>query len=140
MSMEQQRDWQSDQWGDGESIHQASEPIREDAPRPVDAPLERGSEQTIKLTTHTLGLEPYVLIRAVPDGDDIRIKVDHNDVEGGSGASIALLYVLNLPAEQNPLTAAIKAVIDANPDDQAIVEGLHLFAEFCDIPMPESGR
>ena len=111
----------------------------EDAPGPVDEPAD--TRQTITLTTHTLGLEPYVLIRAVPEGDgDIKIKVDHNDVEGGSGASIALLYVLNLPAEQNPLTAAIKAVIDANPDDQAIVEGLHLFAEFCDIPMPESGR
>jgi hypothetical protein len=103
-----------------------------------DLPAARGRE-TIALTTYTLGLEPYVLIRAVPDGDDLRIKVDHNDTEGGSGASLALLYVLNLPADDNPLTAAIKAVIDANPDAHEVPEVLALFAEFCDIPMPESG-
>lgn len=118
-----------------------------DSPEPatITAGVAGGS---VKLTQHILGLEPYVLIRAVkvdPESDDaddddgLRLKVEHND----SGASLAALYVLNLPREQNPFTAAVKAVLDANaehPDYQAIVEALHLFAEFCDFPMPESGR
>jgi hypothetical protein len=87
----------------------------------------------ITLTTHTLGLEPYVLIRAVPDGDDLRLKVEHND----DGAALAALYLLNLPAADNPLTAAIKAVVEANPDFPEAPDVLRIFAEFCDIPMPE---
>lgn len=100
--------------------------------------------ETIELRQHTLGLDPYVLIRAVkvdPDdeGDDgFRLKVEYGG--GASGGELAALYVLNLPAAQNPLTAAIKAVIDANPDDDAVLATLRLFAEFCDVPMPESGR
>lgn len=128
----------------------------EDAPSVDTTTLDESREvevdastygQRIVLTTHTLGFEPYVLIRAVkgePDPDDsdddgIRLKIEHND----DGPQLALLYVLNLPAEQNPLTAAIKAVIDANyehPDGAIIAEALAMFAEFCDIPMPESGR
>jgi hypothetical protein len=113
--------------------------------QPVDEPIEitAGSAVgSITLTNHTLGLDPYVLIRAVKtapedaDDDGLRLKVEHND----DGAALATLFVLNLPADQNPITAAIKAVIDANPDDQAIVEALHLFAQFCDVPMPESGK
>jgi hypothetical protein len=95
---------------------------------------------SVTLSTFTLGLNPYVLIQAIPDGEDLRIKVDHNDTEGGTGASIALLYVLNLPAEQNPLTAAIKAVCDANRDDDSVAATLRLFADFCDIPWPEYGK
>lgn len=105
----------------------------------VDASTYR---QKITLTTHTLGLDPYVLIQAIKvapddDGDDgLRLKVEHND----DGAALAALYLLNLPAATNPITAAIKAVIDANPDEPAFVEALSLFASFCDVPMPESGR
>lgn len=110
-------------------------------PESVDGdPYDRPA-QTITLTQHTLGLEPYVLIRAVqgeadPDDaedDGLRLKVEHND----DGAALATLFVLNLPAEQNPITAAIEAVIDANPDNDAVRATLALFAEFCDVPMPE---
>lgn len=96
---------------------------------------------SVTLTQHLLGLEPYVLIRAVKvdpedEGDDgLRLKVEHND----SGVALAAMYVLNLPAESNPITAAIKAVIDANGEFPEVAEVLGLFAEFCDVPMPESG-
>lgn len=127
------------------SAEQAN-PTTLDQPADVeaDATTLDGRTQTIKLTQHVLGMEPYILIRAVktdPDDEDddgLRLKVEHND-----SAELATLFVLNLPAESNPLTAAIKSVLDANaehPEYQAIVEALHLFAEFCDIPMPESGR
>lgn len=122
----------------------------EDGPRPVtleerrevgvDASTYRDS---ITLTTHTLGLDPYVLIRAVklaPDDEDddgLRLKIEFGG--GAEGPELAALYLLNLPADQNPLTAAIKSVIDANPDEHAVPEVLAMFAEFCDIPMPESG-
>jgi hypothetical protein len=116
-------------------------PIEEPREAEVDASTYR---EPITLRTHTLGLDPYVLIRAVkratdgddPDDDGLRLKVEHND----DGAALAMLYVLNLPAADNPLTAAIKAVIDANPDAPEVPEVLAMFAEFCDIPMPESGR
>jgi hypothetical protein len=85
-----------------------------------------------------------VLIRATratgnpEDGDDgLRLKIEFGG--GAEGPELAALYLLNLPADQNPLTAAIKAVIDANPDEHAVPEVLAMFAEFCDIPMPESG-
>jgi hypothetical protein len=100
--------------------------------------------ETITLTTHTLGLDPYVLVRAVkldPDDEDddgLRLKIEFGG--GAEGPELAALYLLNLPADQNPLTAAIKSVIDANPDAHEVPEVLALFAEFCDIPMPESGR
>lgn len=103
--------------------------------------------QTITLTQHMLGLEPYVLIRAVKadpedeDDDGLRLQIEQGG--GATGGELAALFLLNLPAEQNPLTAAVKAVLDANaehPDYQAMVETLGLFAEFCDFPMPESGR
>jgi hypothetical protein len=103
-------------------------------------PISEG--ESITLTTHTLGLEPYVLIRAVKaepkdeNDDGLRLKVEHND----DGAALATLYVLNLPADQNPITAAIKAVIDANPDDRTVPEFLAQFASFLDVPMPESGK
>lgn len=96
------------------------------------------------LTTHTLGLDPYVLIQAVKaepedeNDDGLRLRVEHGG--GASGAELATLFVLNLPAEHNPLTAAIKSVIEANPGRDEVGEVLALFAEFCDIPMPESGR
>lgn len=96
--------------------------------------------ESITLTTHTLGLDPYVLIRAVkidPDdaGDDgLRLKIEHGG--GAEGPDLAALYVLNLPAEENPLTAAIAAVIRGNPDHPCVTEVLRLFAEFCDLPMP----
>lgn len=129
----------------------------EDGPRPTPLAEARPLDQTIEieanastyrdsitLTTHTLGLDPYVLIRAVKvdpdeDGDDgLRLKIEFGG--GAEGPELAALYVLNLPAAQNPMTAAIKAVIDANPDEHAVPEVLAMFAEFCDIPMPESGR
>jgi hypothetical protein len=138
-----------------------SNPIR-DEPRPVDEPVEAHVDAvvaanddvvtkagfeggTVELLTVTLGLDPYVLIRAFkakPDDEDddgLRLKVNHN----AQGAALAALYLLNMPAETNPITAAIKAVLDANgehPDYQVMVETLSLFAEFCDVPMPESGR
>jgi len=131
------------------------DPRAPDMPEATQADIESAAEQWdeakgilgVTLTQHWLGLEPYILIRAKqldaddregPDDDGLRLKVEHND----EGPNLALLYVMNLPAEQNPLTAAIKAVLDANterPDYQVMVETLHLFAEFCDIPMPESG-
>jgi len=119
----------------------------EEPRRVVDVPHEQAREEQhdattyaekITLTTHTLGLEPFVLIRAIktapedPDDDGFRLKIEHND----QGASLATLYVLNLPADQNPLTAAIRAVIDANPDRPEVAEVLALFAEFVDLPMP----
>jgi hypothetical protein len=116
---------------------------------PYDVTTTAGySGGSIELTNVTLGLEPFILIRAKtldeddregPDDDGLRLKTLHND----EGPNLALLYVMNLPAEQNPLTAAIKAVLDANADraDYPVMsETLHLFAEFCDIPMPESGK
>jgi hypothetical protein len=132
----------------------------EEHPQPVDTPVEvrhdearevevdastygGGVSSSITLTTHTLGLDPYVLIRAVavaPDAEDddgLRLKVESGG--DGEGAALAMLYLLNLPAEANPLTAAIKAVIDANPDRHEVAEVLATFAESCDIPMPESG-
>jgi hypothetical protein len=113
--------------------------MTEMTPENVDGdPYDRPA-QTVTLTQHTLGLEPYVLIRAVkrdPDDDEddgLRLKVEHNN----DGVALATLFVLNLPAEQNPITAAIEAVIDANPDNDAVRATLALFAEFCDVPMPE---
>lgn len=106
---------------------------------PYDRPVDTSTcAESITLTTHTLGLEPYILIRAVKtdpedEGDDgLRLKVEHND----DGAALATLYVLNLPAASNPLTAAIKAIIDANPDNFEVRNVLALFAEFVDLPMP----
>jgi hypothetical protein len=116
--------------------------------RPLDQTVEVEANastygQAITLTTHTLGLDPYVLVRAVklaPDDEDddgLRLKIEFGG--GAEGPELAALYLLNLPAAQNPLTAAIKSVIDANPDAHEVPEVLALFAEFCDIPMPESG-
>jgi hypothetical protein len=126
-----------------------SNPIQ-DTPQPVDGPTEVDygpRTETVKLTQHVLGMEPYVLIRAVkvepdegdPDDDGLRLKVEHNN----QGPALATMFVLNLPVEQNPITAAIKSVLDANgehPDYQVMVETLGLFADFCDVPMPESGK
>lgn len=103
--------------------------------------------QTVTLTQHMLGLEPYVLIRAVKTApedesdDGLRLSIEQGG--GAMGGELAALFLLNLPAEENPFTAAVKAVLDANaehPDYQAMVDTLGLFAEFCDFPMPESGR
>lgn len=114
--------------------------------RPIeDAPLPAGDvERTIKLTQHTLGLDPYVLIRAVkadldPDDeadDGFRLQVEYGG--GADGPDLACLLVLNLPAEQNPFTAAIKAVIEQTGAARAmrVDEVLGLFAQYCDIPMP----
>jgi hypothetical protein len=115
--------------------------------RAADVDGDPYDRPTITLTTHTLGLDPYVLIQAIKvnpsdeNDDGLRLKIEHGG--GSSGAELAALFVLNLPADQNPLTAAIKAVLDANaehPDYQVMVETLVLFADFCDVPMPESGR
>jgi hypothetical protein len=97
--------------------------------------------ETIELKTHMLGLHPYVLIQAIVnepvDGDDDGIRLRMEQGGGILGAELATLFVISLPAEDNPFTAAIKAVIDANPERPEVVEVLSLFAEFCDLPMPE---
>lgn len=122
----------------------------EDGPQTIEEPREVEVDastyrDSITLTTHTLGLDPYVLIRAVklaPDDEDddgLRLKIEFGG--GAEGPELAALYLLNLPADQNPLTAAIKAIIDANGSARefSISQVLAMFAEFCDIPMPESG-
>lgn len=112
----------------------------EELPIVVSADEPPATRRTIQLTQHMLGLDPYVLIRAVKvDGEDdeddgFRLKVEYGG--GAEGPDLAALYLLNLPADQNPITAAIKAVIEANPDEPVIGEVLATFAEFCDVPMP----
>ncbi len=117
----------------------------------IDGPIEDRRriplppEPATEIRGFTIPMDaPYILIRAEqtptddPEVDDVALRVDHND----EGPNLALLYIMSLPAEQNPLTAAVKAVIDAQQEHSAstVREVLTLFAEFCDIPMPESGK
>lgn len=107
---------------------------------PADPP--RGTPETITLSQHMLGLEPYLLIRVFTkpeaereDDDGFRLRVESGG--GAQGPDLGALYLLNVPAAQNPLTAAIKDMIQANPDAPQVREVLAAFADHCDIPMPE---
>lgn len=113
---------------------------------PADPPAG-ALTSTVTLTQHMLGLEPYLLIRVemIPEDerddeadDGLRLKVETGG--GAEGPDLAALYLLNVPAEHNPLTAAIAQVIAANPGVDELPEALAMFAEHCDIPMPEARR
>ena len=109
---------------------------------------EHFDRSRITLTQTVLGLHPYVLIEAKyeapeSDADDgLRLATQC----GGGVESIGilpLLLVTTLPAEENPLTAAVKSFIDeaVHKDDVAnVVELFHAFAEYVGFPMPESGK
>lgn len=88
-----------------------------------------------------------VRIKAVvgdPDPSDsrdegLRLNVETIGIE--NGGTLALLYVINLPVAENPLTAAVKAMIDALGENYPeIVEVLASFADYVGFPMPESGK
>ena len=113
----------------------------DEAPRPVDEPVDEPG--SITLTQHILGLEPYLLLKAVeldepdpndPDDTGLRFVVEHND---DAGPALATLYVLMLPPEQNPITAAIKAVLESPLGDHSEARTvLTTFADFLGVPMP----
>lgn len=109
-----------------------------------DPPIAEPAAPQIEVA---FGGEREVRIRAVvedadpddPRDDGLRLEVQTLGVE--HGGSLALLYVINLPAGENPLTAAVKAMIDLKGDDcPEAVEVLAAFADYVGFPMPESGR
>lgn len=102
--------------------------------------------QTFQLVEVVLGLRPYTLIEAKyvtpdeddPDDDGLRVAGRYGG--GADAGALPLLWLTSLPAEQNPLTAAVKALLDAYPAAEALAESLETFAEYVGFPMHESGK
>jgi hypothetical protein len=106
---------------------------------------EHFERSTVSLTQHVLGLHPYVLIEAkyeAPDSDDddgLRLATQC----GGGVESLGvlpLLLVTTLPAEENPLTAAVRQFLDEVAPDARdrfnVRETFVAFADFVGFPMP----
>jgi hypothetical protein len=101
---------------------------------------------TVSLTQHVLGLHPYVLIEAkyeAPESDDddgLRLATRC----GGGVESIGLLPLLlvtTLPAEENPLTAAVRGMLELHPNHgPALPATLAAFANYVGFPMPDLGK
>ena len=99
--------------------------------------------ETISLTQAVLGLRPYVLIESKvvepdgPDDDGLRIAMTAGGGAEEAPASMALLFVTSVAAEDNPLTRAVKEMLEAYPAAEALAESLGAFAEYVGFPMPE---
>jgi hypothetical protein len=104
---------------------------------------EHFGRSTVSLTQHVLGLHPYVLIEAkyeAPESDDddgLRLATQC----GGGVESIGLLPLLlvtTLPAEENPLTAAVRQYVESVGPARAmrLDEAVAGFAKFVGFPMP----
>jgi len=108
---------------------------------------EHFSTQTIQLVEVVLGLRPYTLIEAKfvdPEGpNDDGLRLDGRYGGGADAGALPLLWLTSLPADQNPLTAAVKGLIDqedGRDDLSAFVEPLAALASYVGFPMPESGK
>jgi hypothetical protein len=97
-----------------------------------------GSE-TIELSQHILGMQPYVLIEASADPDDGELVLS---VKAGGGAAeqigaLPLMMLGNLPAADNPLTQAVAELLAEEPAPDR--EALRRFADYVGFPMPDAG-
>lgn len=102
--------------------------------QPATAPQEvvnfdAQHERRMTITTHVEDPDP-----SDPNDEGLRLTVESVGVE--NAGMLALLYVINLPAEQNPLTAAVKAVVDRDPSDTVMRECLAVLVDYVGFPAP----
>ncbi len=94
--------------------------------------------ETIELSQHILGMQPYVLIEAEEDPADGELVLR---VKAGGGAAemigaLPMMMLAELPAETNLLTRAVAELLAMDPaPDQ---ETLRRFAEHVGFPMPDT--
>lgn len=92
----------------------------------------------IELIQPILGMRPYTLIEADTDPADgelvLRILAGGGPTTKDVGL-LPFLMVAQLPADQNPITEAIRDCLAKRPDDRG---ALSRFAEYIDVPMPEA--
>lgn len=93
--------------------------------------------ESIQLTQVLLGLRPYVLIEAAADPEDGELVLKINAGGGAAEEIGALPYMMlmELPAEQNPITKGIADLLDDHPGDQ---DAMIRLAEVLGVPMPGS--
>jgi hypothetical protein len=92
----------------------------------------------IELIQTILGLRPYVLIEADTDPADGELVLK---IEAGGGAAdmigaLPMMMLSQLPADQNPITAAIGEYLAESPEHREAIAG---FAEALGVPMPPAG-
>lgn len=92
--------------------------------------------ESIELLQPILGMQPYVLIEAGADPADGELVLK---VNAGGGAkdvgTLPMLLLMELAADQNPLTMAIREHLADHPGDR---EALARFADTISVPMPEA--
>jgi hypothetical protein len=93
--------------------------------------------ESITLSQHLLGMNPYVLIEAEADPADGELVLK---IKAGGGAAemvgaLPMMMLTELPAEKNPLTMAIGEYLERAPEHRDALAG---FAESLGVPMPET--